>query len=323
MEIFYHALMHAVEDTLRVVPILFLAYLLVSYLSHDHNHKFSGFLSKHKKTSVLYASILGCIPQCGFSSVTADLYSRQKVTLGTLVAVFVATSDEAIPLMIANPDSILSMLLLIGVKLVLALVWGYLIDFVVDLFKKMRKKKAENSHSETLDDKHEAHEHHDILHHIHECGHIHSDECEEDCHHENGCCVDNIFLDAFKHTFEIMLYLFIFTFIMEIVLQVYSIDVFRTILTSNVYIQILIACVVGLIPNCASSVFLVELYMLEGVLSFPALVAGLSTGAGVGLFILISRNRKHPLKSLGIVALQFAIGVISGIVVNLFYMLAV
>ncbi len=322
METFYHALMHAVEDTLRVVPILFLAYLLVSYLSHDHNHKFSGFLSKHKKTSVLYASFLGCIPQCGFSSVIADLYSRQKVTLGTLVAVFVATSDEAIPLMIANPDSILSMLLLIGVKLVLALVWGYSIDFVVDLIKKARKKKKEEPQAENHE-VHEHHEHHKIMHHIHECGHVHSDECEEDCHHKNGCCVDNIFLDAFKHTFEIMLYLFIFTFIMEIVLQVYSIDIFRTILTSNVYIQILIACVVGLIPNCASSVFLVELYMLEGVLSFPALVAGLSTGAGVGLFILISRNRKHPLKSLGIVALQFAIGVISGIVVNLFYMLAV
>ena len=322
METFYHALMHAVEDTLRVVPILFLAYLLVSYLSHDHNHKFSGFLSKHKKTSVLYASFLGCIPQCGFSSVIADLYSRQKVTLGTLVAVFVATSDEAIPLMIANPDSILSMLLLIGVKLVLALVWGYSIDLVVDLIKKARKKKKEEPQAENHE-VHEHHEHHKIMHHIHECGHVHSDECEEDCHHKNGCCVDNIFLDAFKHTFEIMLYLFIFTFIMEIVLQVYSIDVFRTILTSNVYIQILIACVVGLIPNCASSVFLVELYMLEGVLSFPALVAGLSTGAGVGLFILISRNRKHPLKSLGIVALQFAIGVISGIVVNLFYMLAV
>lgn len=322
METFYHALMHAVEDTLRVVPILFLAYLLVSYLSHDHNHKFSGFLSKHKKTSMLYASFLGCIPQCGFSSVIADLYSRQKVTLGTLVAVFVATSDEAIPLMIANPDSILSMLLLIGVKLVLALVWGYSIDLVVDLIKKARKKKKEEPQAENHE-AYEHHEHHNIMHHIHECGHVHSDECEEDCHHKNGCCVDNIFLDAFKHTFEIMLYLFIFTFIMEIVLQVYSIDIFRTILTSNVYIQILIACVVGLIPNCASSVFLVELYMLEGVLSFPALVAGLSTGAGVGLFILISRNRKHPLKSLGIVALQFAIGVISGIVVNLFYMLAV
>lgn len=322
METFYHALMHAVEDTLRVVPILFLAYLLVSYLSHDHNHKFSGFLSKHKKTSVLYASFLGCIPQCGFSSVIADLYSRQKVTLGTLVAVFVATSDEAIPLMIANPDSILSMLLLIGVKLVLALVWGYSIDLVVDLIKKARKKKKEEPQAENHE-AHEHHEHHKIMHHIHECGHVHSDECEEDCHHKNGCCVDNIFLDAFKHTFEIMLYLFIFTFIMELILQTYSIDVFRTILTDNVYIQILIACVVGLIPNCASSVFLVELYMLEGVLSFPALVAGLSTGAGVGLFILISRNRKHPLKSLGIVALQFAIGVISGIVVNLFYMLAV
>ena len=183
--------------------------------------------------------------------------------------------------------------------------------------EKKEEPQAENHEA------YEHHEHHKIMHHIHECGHVHSDECEEDCHHKNGCCVDNIFLDAFKHTFEIMLYLFIFTFIMELILQTYSIDIFRTILTDNVYIQILIACVVGLIPNCASSVFLVELYMLEGVLSFPALVAGLSTGAGVGLFILISRNRKHPLKSLGIVALQFAIGVISGIVVNLFYMLAV
>ena len=130
-ENFYEALMDSVVDCLKMLPILFLAYLLVSYLSHDHNHKFSGFLSKKKKTSVLYASFLGCVPQCGFSTVIADLYSKQKVTLGTLVAVFIATSDEAIPIMISSPDTILDMLLLIGIKIVLALVWGYGIDFVV------------------------------------------------------------------------------------------------------------------------------------------------------------------------------------------------
>ena len=142
-EIFYDAILDAVLDVLKMVPILFLAYLLVAYLSHDHNHKFSGFLSKQKRTSVLYASFLGCVPQCGFSTVIADLYSKQKVTLGTLVAVFVATSDEAIPIMISTPESVLDMLILIGIKIVLALLWGYGIDFVVELFSKMKRKRLE------------------------------------------------------------------------------------------------------------------------------------------------------------------------------------
>lgn len=128
MEIFADRLYDAVLDCLKVLPILFLAYLLVSFLSHDHSHKFSGFLAKNRKTSVLYAAFLGCVPQCGFSSVIADLYSEKKVSLGTLVAVFVATSDEAIPIMISNPDSIIDMLILIGVKIVFAIFWGYLVD---------------------------------------------------------------------------------------------------------------------------------------------------------------------------------------------------
>ena len=150
MEKFSHALMHAVTDCLMMLPILFLAYLLVSYLSHDHNHKFSGFLSKKKKTSVFYASFLGCIPQCGFSTVIADLYTKSRVTLGTLVAVFVATSDEAIPIMISTPNAILDMLLLIAIKIVLALFWGYSIDFLLGLFSKRRIKKPANSDIKTI-----------------------------------------------------------------------------------------------------------------------------------------------------------------------------
>ena len=330
MENFYDAILDALVDVFKMMPILFLAYLLVSYLSHDHNHKFSGFLSKKKRTSVLYASFLGCIPQCGFSSVIADLYSRQKVTLGTLVAVFVATSDEAIPIMIATPSQILNMLLLIGIKIVLALLWGYGIDFVVEIFSKLRKKKVTNATAKNLVGEgtsgtkefshaendhvanHELREgHHE--HHIHECGHIHSDTCDEHCHHDEKCCVDNIFLDAFKHTLEIAIYVFIATFIINLLINYFTLDIFTTILTDNGIIQILIACVVGLIPNCASSVLLVELFTV-GALSFPALVAGLSTGAGVGLIILITKN-KHPLKNIGILLLQFAIGVVSGLII--------
>ena len=331
-ENFYEALMDSVVDCLKMLPILFLAYLLVSYLSHDHNHKFSGFLSKKKKTSVLYASFLGCVPQCGFSTVIADLYSKQKVTLGTLVAVFVATSDEAIPIMISSPDTILDMLLLIGIKIVLALVWGYSIDFVVGLFSKVLAKRKERkiqqielkkenqlADMETIEDAidGEKHEHHH--HHEHECGHIHTEECDTHCHHKNGeSCADNIFLDAFMHTFEIAIYIFVATFIINLLVNYFTIDVLQTILTDNVCIQILIASLVGLIPNCASSVLLVELYIMGG-LYFPALVAGLSTGAGVGLFILVSGNKKHPLQSLGIIVLQFAIGVISGLFLSIFF----
>ena len=328
MENFYHALIHTVEDVLLMLPILFLAYLLVSYLSHDHNHKFSGFLSKKKKTSVLFASFLGCVPQCGFSTVIADLYSKQKVTLGTLIAVFIATSDEAIPIMITSPDTILDMLLLIAIKIVLAIVWGYGIDFVVSVFSKILSKRKqeklkkqddktkladmENIEKAIMDKPH----HH---HHEHECGHIHTEECGSDCHHDSKCCVDNIFLDAFKHMFEIAIYIFVATFVINLLIEFFTLDAIQAVLTNNIgiYLQIIIASLVGLIPNCASSVLLVELYTVG--LSFPALVAGLSTGAGVGLFILISRNKKHPLQSLGIVVLQFAIGVISGLFLTLFF----
>ncbi len=137
-KIFVDCLYDAVVDCLKVLPILFLAYLLVAYLSHDHSHKFGRFLAKSKKTSVIYASFLGCVPQCGFSSVIADFYSRAKVSLGTVIAVFIATSDEAIPIMLTNKDSLLSMLLLIGIKIVLALFWGFTIDGVVALISKSK-----------------------------------------------------------------------------------------------------------------------------------------------------------------------------------------
>lgn len=328
-EVFVNSLYDAVVDCLKVLPILFLAYLLVSYLSHDHSHKFGKFLSHTKKTSVIYASFLGCVPQCGFSSVIADFYSQAKVTLGTLVAVFIATSDEAIPIMLTNKDSILYMLLLIGVKIVLALFWGYLIDGAVALTRKVARsrKQTVETVSPALEEHHDEPHHEGHTHdfdcqheHHHTCGHIHTEECSDDCGHEK-CCVDNVFLDAYYHTFEIVVYIFVATFILNLLIgyaQYSNVDIISKILTNSMYIQVLVASVVGLIPNCASSVLLVELY-LSGGLCFPALVAGLTSCAGVGMIILWTKNRKKPLQNLGIMLLQFVIGIASGMLLTLFF----
>jgi hypothetical protein len=315
-EIFVDSLYSAVVDCLRVIPILYLSYLLVSFISHDHSHKLGKFISRSKKTSVVYASFLGCIPQCGFSSVIADFYSESKVSLGTLIAVFIATSDEAIPLMLTNSNSILPMLMLIGIKVLLALVWGFAIDGVVGLLRKFCKKpKAESVEPLQEEAFHEHHEHH------HGCGHIHSDECDQDCGHEKECCVDNVFLDAYYHTFEIVIYLFLATFILNFLIAYANfagVDIISKVLTDNVFVQILVAGVVGLIPNCASSVLLVELY-LAGSLAFPALVAGLTSCAGVGMVILWTKNHKKPLQNLLILLLQFAIGIASGMLLTLIF----
>ncbi len=394
-EIFVESLYEAVVDCLKVVPILFLAYLLVAYLSHDHSHKFSSFLSKHKKSSVFFASFLGCIPQCGFSSVMADLYSQRKISLGALVAVFIATSDEAIPIMLTNSDSIVDMLILIIVKIVLAIFWGYLIEVFVQLFSNKKKfvkqgaktlKQDENSslnehdglhehlhqdektlmlehtHNESvsehlhedlnehshefLDERSSEHSHEflderssehlgehsheyfgeitsseDVFHdHHHECGHIHTDSCKSSCGHSHGnCCGDNIFIDAFDHTFNIAIYIFVATFIINLIVGYCGLDALSNLLTDNVYIQIIIASLIGLIPNCASSVLLVELNVLYGTLSFPALVAGLTAGAGVGLVILFTKNKKHPLHNVGIVVMQYFIAVVSGLALSLIF----
>ncbi len=329
--IFVDSLYDAVVDCLKVVPILFLAYLLVAFLSHDHSHKFSSFLSKNKKSSVFYASLLGCVPQCGFSSVMADLYSERKISLGALVAVFVATSDEAIPLMLANPDSIVEMLLLIVTKILLAIFWGYLIELLIFAFVKRKKKVPavaggtdEHLHENTAHAEEHEHEHvhaeEDAFHsHLHECGHIHTDSCSSSCGHSHGdCCGDNIFVDAFDHTLNISIYIFVATFIINIVVALLGDNLGNFLLGNSPYIQILLASLIGLIPNCASSILLVELN-IAGLLTFPALVAGLTAGAGVGLVILFTKNKKHPLENLGILLLQYCIGVVSGIFLTIFF----
>ncbi len=292
MEIFLDSLKDAAIDTALTLPILYLAYLLVGYFSHNNNEKYSKILHHTKKAGPLVGAFLGCVPQCGFSSVMSKLYNDKVVTLGTLMAVFIATSDEAIPLMISKPEFIPKLLILLGLKVLLAVIIGYGIDIVSHLITLKRPTK---------------------LH-----------EYDEPHHHEHGhCCAENIFLDALKHTLIIALYVFVATLVINLIFGYAGTDFFRTILTDNVYIQILIASLIGLIPNCSASVFLVELYMsgiIAGtqVLSFAALCAGLCAGAGVGLIVLFTTGKKKILKNLGITGLLYLLAISCGMVVSLF-----
>ena len=300
MDIFLDGLWDAVKDTLLVIPILYLAYLLVSYFSHNNNEKYSKILHKCNKAGPIIGSLLGCIPQCGFSSVMSQLYSKRVITLGTLVAVFLATSDEAIPIMLSEPAFIPDLLLLLAIKIVYGIIIGYIIDGCVSLFTK-RKLKAVNTAktgdsgqtSKDLIDKE--------LEHIDYCGcgHSHSHSCNHASEEEHGhdhnhghCCATNIFLDALQHTAIIIAYVFIATLIINLINGYCGgLGPLESMFTDNVYVQIVLASLIGLIPNCAASVFVVELYM-SGVLYFPALLAGLCAGAGVGLIVLFTTNYK-------------------------------
>ncbi len=310
----WEVILDTLLDTLKVLPILYLVYLLVSYLGHNTNNRYARFMSKTKKYGPLVGGAVGCIPQCGFSVVMSDLYSKRAITLGTLIAVMVATSDEAIPLMISHPKFIVPMLILIGIKIVCAIAFGYLIDIVLRCFK---RKQQVNEKVFQEEHNHDCELTTCSISHV-----IHGQNCEEhekdekhEHKHEHGDCVHNIFLDALIHTLQIAAFLLIATFVVNVIIEYAGIENLKYIFTSNKFVQPIIAAFVGLIPSCASSVFLVEFYMAGGI-TFGAMLAGLCAGSGVGIVVLFARNKK-VWENLLILLSLYAIGVVVGIIVTL------
>jgi len=331
MEIFWEGLLDALKDTALLVPFLYLTYLLVSYFSHNENKKYSKILHRTNKAGPIVGAFLGCVPQCGFSSVMSNLYSRKIVTLGTLIAVFISTSDEAIPLMIQNPEFIPKLLILLAIKVVYAIIVGYLIDGIIKLFVRKKQISHEYHDKHCIEHEHKhlkeavlseerafeeeqkqsrLYEHQHERHHENEHNHEHENVCHD------HCCATNIFLDALKHTAIVVAYVFAITLVINLIRGYCGgLEPLQSFFGTNVFIQMLLACMIGLIPNCAASVFLVELYM-EGVLLFPALVAGLCAGAGVGLIVLYTCNYKHVWKNILITILLIVLAYLVGLITN-------
>ena len=285
MELFLEILWDAVLDSVKMLPFLFGAYLLLEYLENRQSERMTRILSGSHGSGPAVGALLGCVPQCGFSAMAANLYASKVVTLGTLLAVFLATSDEAVPLLIANPEHWRSLALILGIKLAVALVAGFCIDFV---FKRLIPQSVRGGYT--------------------------GSSSAVDCHeHEER---DGILAAALKHTLHIFLFILLFNIVLGALVALVGEEAIGAFLAASGPWQPVLAGLVGLIPNCVSSVLITQLYA-AGQLSLGGVVAGLCTGAGVGLAVLLRAN-KNAKQNLFIVALLYGIGVAAGLVCSLF-----
>ena len=280
-----HVLGHTAIETLRILPFLFITYLVMEYIEHKTSEKSKNIIQKAGKLGPVLGAIVGIFPQCGFSVSATNLYAGRVITLGTLIAVYLSTSDEMLPIFISEAVSPIIILKILGIKLIVGIIAGILIDIVINLINK-NKQKEEND----------------------EIGHI----CEEEhCHcNENG-----VFKSALKHTINIFLFIILITFIINIVVYFVGEETIASWILNKPVIGPMITSLIGLIPNCAASVIITNLY-LENVISLGSMIAGLLTGAGVGLAVLFKTNNKLK-ENIGIVALVYIIGVIVGMIIEL------
>lgn len=274
----FEALLDAVFDTLKVLPFLFAAFLTMEAIEHYSSQYSNRILAKVGKAAPLAGAFLGCIPQCGFSAAAANLYSGGLITLGTLLSVFLSTSDEAVLILMAHPGN--------GKAIASLLVWKVIIGitagFLIDMLSAKRKQTA---------------------------------QMKEFC--KNCGCSDSggILRPALFHTVQLTVYLFLFTFCLDLALEFAGMEQLAGFLGKDTVFQPFLAALLGLIPNCAASVLITELY-LAGGLSFGSAIAGLCAGAGVGLAVLFRSN--HSLReNLKILSLLYAVSVTAGIILDL------
>jgi Predicted permeases len=278
------ALLDTLLDTLKILPFLFLSYLLIEYIEHKASKKMLLSLSRFGRFSPLVGAAAGVVPQCGFSVASAKLYSGRLISFGTMAAVFIATSDEAIPVLLAHPESYGYIWQLIIIKFVIAVIAGFIID---TLFKTKITAKS-------LSDAHE---------HIHkDCGH-------SECQH-------GIFKPALKHTLKSVLFVFLVLAAVNIAVAVVGEDAIASIFPQNAILQPLVAVLVGFIPNCASSIILAELFA-QGVITFGSFLAGLVTNAGIAYLVLF-RSNKDLNRNITIVVIITVLAMLSGYVIQLF-----
>lgn len=276
----FDILLDTLIDSFKILPFLFITYFIIEYIGHRSSHK---LVSGLKRYGVAGGALLGSFPQCGFSVAAANLYTNKVISVGTLIAVFISTSDEAIPVIIANSGSINTIMSLIATKVVIALVAGFIAD---RFFSKILESEAANGDSSNV--------HH---HHFH------------DCH-------GGIFSSTIRHTLHIFIFMVVTIFLMNLVIYLVGEENLSKLLLSDSIMQPAVAALIGFIPNCASSIILTQLY-LSGSLSLGSAVAGLSTGAGVGLIVLFKEN-KNVRENIKIMLYIYVISVIAGSLIQAF-----
>ena len=277
----WDAILDGAIDTAKLIPFLFLSFLVMEYIEHHTSDKTRGMIRRADRFGPLAGGLLGAFPQCGFSAAAASLYAGRVITGGTLIAVFLSTSDEMLPIFLSNRVDIRLIIKIIGIKIVYGVIAGFVVDF---LFRSLNVRKIGAG-----------------IHGI--------------CEAEHCDCEKGIFMSSLKHTLSIVLYIFLISAALNIFLELVGTENLENLIFNQPVIGEVLAGLIGLIPNCAASVALTTMY-LDGAMSAGAMMSGLMVGAGVGILILIRSNRNRR-ESAKIVAILYASGVIGGLLTSL------
>lgn len=314
--------LHALKHSAILLPFLFVSYVIIEILESACSKKINNKFFKGKLAPLVGASF-GIIPQCGFSVVATDLYSQKKISVGTLIAIFIATSDEAIPILLSNltnKTAVYNLLALILVKFVLGVLVGYLVDSILKVATKPKTPIQPTVTSQTVEYQHEhTTDEHNHLHEDNEHEHtevIHKGCCGHDIEETKQHPAKQYLLHPLIHTLKVFVYILIINIVFELILHYVGEDSLQTFLQSSYYFAPLIACVIGLIPNCASSVILTNLLVIGG-LSFSACIAGLIVNAGIAYLVLFKQN-KNIKNNFAILGTMLAVGIVTGYILMLF-----
>ena len=272
-------------DTLKVLPYLLAAFLILELIEHKFGPK--NALVKHRRLGPVFGGLLGGLPQCGFSAIVANLFASHLVTIGTVVAVFLATSDEMLPVMLGEGADIWFVLRIILFKVAIGITVGLVLDFFWKRYKDEKQTEPTKSQISQL------------------CN-------REHCH----CEKHGIFLSSLEHTLKTGLFLLVANVIIGLLILYAGEENIATFTLSNPVVPYLFTALVGLIPNCAGSVIITELY-LSGLISLGGMMAGLLAGSGVGLLLLFKNNTTSR-ENRAIVTILYATGVIVGALIDLF-----
>ena len=265
-------------DGLKLIPFLFIAFLIIELIEHKLSNRNKDLITKTGKFGPMFGSVLGMFPQCGFSVLATNLYVTRIVSLGTLISIYLSTSDEMLPILLSENVEIGLIIKILLIKLFIGMVSGFIIDFI------LRKKESK----------------------------VEADY--EICHEENCHCKEHLLLSVIKHTIHITLFLMIISFLLNCLLEYTGILDTNNIIANNPF-SVFVTSLIGLIPNCGASVMITTLY-LKDIISFASMISGLLTGSGVALLVLFRSNKKLS-ENIIILSLVYFIGVGAGLILEL------
>lgn len=283
----------AILDSFHILPLLFIVFFIIELIEFFYSEKINSFMKKSEKSAPLIGSLAAIIPQCGFSVIASTLYIRRFITKGTLIGIYLATSDEAIPILLANPTHTHLVVPVVGLKLFIGILAGYLIDFI------LKDKKYIPIVEEA--------------------------DSDNDLHADEGCCHHSVshrrkrelIYHPLKHTFNIFIFILLITILLNFVLAVYAEHSVLHLLLGKVKIlEPVITAFVGLIPNCAVSIALTML-LIKGSISFGAVMSGLLSNAGLGILVLCRHNENYK-DTLKIISILLCISIVSGLLIQIF-----